>query len=358
METKEKNQTTKRTRSAAAQSTTGQRSRQAASTRTSAQSGTATRRRSAATAQAAKAAPEKRTSAASQTARKRKSTQQTQAAAPSPDVVYTPAKPFNRNRFLLRLLTVAAVVIALVFGISLFFKVDTVTVSGAEKYSPWMVMEASGIREGENLLTVDKVRASGKIIASLPYVESVRIAIQLPDTVHIEITEMDVVYSIKDTDDAWWLINSDGKVVLKTDSATAGEHTKILGIQLQSPEAGGQAQAAQIVVDYVINNGTGEIQAPQTTSGEPRLSAALSILQYLENNSMIGSIASVDVSDIADIQLWYGQQYQVKLGDTTELGYKISAMKAAIEKLEDYQQGILDVTFTTYPDQVVYKAFD
>ena len=42
----------------------------------------------------------------------------------SQEVVYLPPKPFNRNRLLLHLATVTAVVIALLLGVSLFFKVD------------------------------------------------------------------------------------------------------------------------------------------------------------------------------------------------------------------------------------------
>lgn len=293
-----------------------------------AQAGTGTHRRPAASDSKTAAARTKKVPSAS--ARKQ-SAPVRREAAPPPDVVYTPAKPFSRNRFLLRLATVVAVVMALVLGISIFFKVETVTVSGTEKYTPFMIQEASGIQDGDNLLTLDKVRASGKIIAALPYVESVRIAIQLPDTVHIEITEMDVVYSIKDTNDAWWLITSDGRVVVKADSATAGSHAQILGVTLENPSSG------------------------QTVSGDAHLSAALSILQYLESESIIGTVASVDVTDLTDIQLMYGRQYQVKLGDTTELGYKIRCMKSAIAELEDYQQGVLDVSFTLYPDQVSFK---
>ena len=37
------------------------------------------------------------------------------------DVVYIPPKPFRRGRFLLRLATVAAVVFALLLGMSIFF---------------------------------------------------------------------------------------------------------------------------------------------------------------------------------------------------------------------------------------------
>ena len=284
--------------------------------------------------------------------RKRRAAQPSTDPAPTPEVVYTPAKPFNRNRFLLRLVTVAAIVVAMVLGISIFFKVDVVTVSGAEKYTPFMVQEASGIKAGDNLLTLDKVRASGRIIAALPYVDTVRIGIQLPDTVNIEIKEMDVVYSIKDSSGAWWLVNADGRVILNADSATAGSHTQIVGVVLHRPVSGQQAEASDVEVSLGDAN-----QTAQNISGASRLSAALSILQYLEDNSVIGTVASVDVTDLSDIQLWYGKQYQVLLGDTTQLGYKIQCMKSAIAKLEHYQQGILDVTFTTYPDQVPFRPF-
>ena len=108
---------------------------------------------------------------------------------PDAEIVYTPSAPFNRGRFALRLATVVAVVLALLFGMSIFFKVANVTVSGNQKYSAWDISQAAGIQEGENLLTLSKARVSGNIISQLPYVKSVRIGIKLPDTVNIEITE-------------------------------------------------------------------------------------------------------------------------------------------------------------------------
>ena len=50
--------------------------------------------------------------------------------------------------------------------------------------------------------------------------------------------------------------------------------------------------------------------------------------------------------------------YQVKLGDNTQLGYKISMMEKMIDQMDDYQSGILDLTFTTYPDRGGYKPFN
>ena len=74
---------------------------------------------------------------------------------PTQDVVYTQPGPFNRNRFLLHLAAIVAVVFALLFGMSLFFKVEVVTVAGANKYTEWDVCQAAGIQMGENLLKAE-----------------------------------------------------------------------------------------------------------------------------------------------------------------------------------------------------------
>ena len=101
----------------------------------------------------------------------------------SRDIVYTAPKPFNRNRFLLRLATAVAIVLALILGMSIFFKVENVYVSGANKYTAWQVKEASGIKEGENLLTISRAKIAGRIRTELPYADNVRVGIKLPNSV-------------------------------------------------------------------------------------------------------------------------------------------------------------------------------
>lgn len=276
----------------------------------------------------------------------------------TPEVVYTPAQPFSRNRFLLRLLTVAAVVIAVIFGISIFFKVETVMVSGAEKYTAWEIREASGIEDGENLLTFSRARASGKITTALPYVKSARIGIKLPDTVIIEVVELDVVYAVKADDGTSWLMTSDGRIVEQTTASAAVSYTNVLGVQLESPEKGAQARASRITPGNGETAPEGETGMPVTAvSPDQQLETALTILQYLEANNIIGQAASVDVTDLSDLELWYGQQYQVKLGDASQLSRKIKDMKAVIDQMEDYQHGVLDITYGIWKDQVGYTPF-
>jgi len=327
-----------------------------AARRTDSGSGTTTRRKKQ-TAAPAREAARKRTAAAG---RKVSRPTRTKVTAPAPDVVYTPAKPFSRERFLIRLATVVAVVIALMFGISIFFRVEHVTVSGADKYTPYMIQQAAGIKEGDALLGLSDARICGKITSALPYVEDVSVAIRLPDTVHIEITELDVVYSIRDDKDAWWLITADGRVVTNADNATAGTYTKVEGVKLSDPISGGQAEAADVNTGLMVEDPVTGTMVPQFEPGDSRLAAALSILQYLEDNVIIGEVASVNVANLSELELWYGQRFQVKLGDTTELGYKIRCMNAAIngeDGLDDHDSGVLDISFTVYPDSIGYSVF-
>ena len=274
----------------------------------------------------------------------------------TPAAIYTQPVSFNSRRLTIQMITILGLVLALVLGMSVFFKVENVAVVGAQSYSPETIRDEAGIKKGENLLTLGRTRASGKIIANLPYVKSARIGIKLPDTVIIEIEEAAVFYSIQDQDGVWWLINSDGKVVEQTNAQTARNYTQVLGVTIYQPQAGEIGVATE---DAPIETDptTGEaVQALVT--GAQRLRYALQILQQLEVNDIVGDAASVDVSQIQDITLWYGTQYQVNLGSIADMDKKIVYMKNAIMQMNDYQTGILDISFTTWPDQVGYTPFD
>ena len=291
------------------------------------------------------------------------------------DVVYTQPKAFQRNRFFLRLVTVVAVVLALTLGMSIFFKVENVAVAGTQKYTPWDIREASGIQNGENLLSLNEAMVAGKIKTQLPYVNTVRLGIKLPDTVNIEITEYDVVYAIQSSDGSWWLMTSGGRMAESTTNVQADSYTKILGVQVEAPQIGQQAVAHQPVPETEpVEETTGEEETqPETTSLLPevttpveqpitvlaseQLSIAVNILQLMEANSILGGVNSINVTDPYRLQLWYEDRYQVLLGDSEQLEMKIKSMKQAIDQMTDYQRGELDVSFTTWPDQVGFTPF-
>ena len=310
--------------------------------------------------QSARRAAQRRRSA--QRARERK--EQEKRRKHRPAVSYTQPRPFHLNTLLLQIAVVLAVVAAITMGLSVFFKVKNVVVYGNRAYGAWTVQEASGIEAGDRLLSLNNARACGKIKTALPYVDTVRIGIKLPDTVNIYIEEFDVAYAIQTGDGTWWLMTSQGKAVEQIDGGTAGSYTKVLGVTLDNPVEGEPVKAV-ITQDAPASTQTedgatvpaGET-IPVTVTGTDRLNAALHILSCLENNDIVGEVASVDVSSLSNIELWYGQRFQVKLGDTGDMEKKITYMNRAISQLNDYEMGVLDVSFTTWPDQPGYTPFE
>ena len=98
--------------------------------------------------------------------------------------------------------------------------------------------------------------------------------------------------------------------------------------------------------------------APIVVTGAERMAVAQQILKALEANDIVGGAASVDVTQVDDIVLWYGSRYQVMLGDSANLSYKIACMYDAILQMSDYQTGILDVSFTQWENRVALTPFE
>lgn len=266
----------------------------------------------------------------------------------TPEVVYLAPKPFSRSRLILRLATVAAVVIALLLGLSIFFKVEKIEVSGCSQYSAWEVQQASGIQVGDQLLTFSIPRAAAMIKEELDYVKSVRIGISLPDTVKIEIVETKVTYALQDTDGNWWLISSEGKILEQCPAGKETEHTVVSGVTLRTGGVGDQAVAYEEPSD-----GT----TPVTVTAAQRLSVLLEIATALEQNGIIGQVASMDVTDLFEIELWYGDRFQVVLGDKTQIGTKVMCLKGFVVDYTEnrpYERGLLDISD---PNRIEYDSF-
>lgn len=275
-----------------------------------------------------------------------------------PEVTYTMPKPFRRGAFVLRLASVAAAVGAVILCLSLFFRVEDVVVSGTQKYTPWMIKEASGVEYGDSLLSIRDARVSGRIISQLPYVKQARVGIKLPGTVHIEIEELEVAYAIQARDGGWWLIAADGRVIEQIETTAAAKYTRIFGVQADAPRTDQKVLAVEHTpvqteppTEPTEGDGVTLPIVAQVTAAQ-RLDVVLVILQQLEENGVIGEIATIDVSNLNDITMEYGTRLRVVLGTEENLPYKIRYMAQAIAQIEDYQTGELDVSFK-YSDKAL-----
>ncbi len=226
-----------------------------------------------------------------------------------------------------------AIVAAVILGFIIFFKVQHIQVAGNSYYTPEEIIAAAGIETGDNLLTLSKETVAARIMADLPYVSGVQITRSLPNRVTISVTEFEVTYAIADSGGGWWLINREGRVLEQTTQAEAESHMRILGMTIAPPAVGDTLQAA-----------TAE-GADETELGAKQ-TAVLTLLPLLEQAEFVKQIVSVDLSASYAIELWYGEQFEVKLGTVDRLEYKLAYLSGVLEELPTYQSGIIDLTFS------------
>lgn len=265
---------------------------------------------------------------------------------PKPEIAYTQPRPFYRNRLIVQLLSVAAVVVAFTIGISIFFKVDTVTVTGASKYSAATIAEASAIRSGDSLLFFGRAGAAYKIKTKLPYVDTVRFRLELPGTVNIIVEEKDVAYAVQATDGSWWMMTADGMLAERTTSDVAENGSTIEGVILRNPKAGELAEAAQ-----------NDAQIGTATAAD-RLKVAVQILAQLERWELFAPATRIDVTDLFALRLYCGPDYRVELGDSGGMEEKIQMLKFALPQL-DGQGGVLKLVYNEEAEQweVIYQPW-
>lgn len=267
-----------------------------------------------------------------------------------PQLIYCAPKPMRRGKFLWMLASMVAVVVAVFMALSLFFRVDTITVAGADKYSPWMIREAAGVEPGDGLIGISKARIASRIVAKLPYVDEVKVSVRLPGTVEIEITELQVTYSIEDENGAWWLISSSGRAVERVTMEQALGYTRVEGLQIRTPKAG---ESVQAIPGQLVDPGDGTSVTLDQSQADEQLKALISVMTALEQNRIIGEVARIDITNSEDIRLEYPQLLTVLLGNSERIDYKINYMAAAVKQLEDRQSGELDLTLQ-YAENAIF----
>lgn len=219
-----------------------------------------------------------------------------------------------------KLLLTLAIAAAVVFGAAIFFRVRIVEVQGNAIYSAQSVAEASGICVGDNLLSVNKAAAAGKIRVALPYVEQVRVARILPDTVVLEVTESEAVFCVRDENGQAWLINFSGKVI---EQSAAAAEPAVEGLLLRDPVPG----------------------LPAESENTESLNAAVSLLGFLRGTGLTDCIRSVDVSKPYDLTMEVDGRFTVKLGGSDLMEYKMQFLEEVLGRLDTYQKGTIDLTF-------------
>ena len=142
----------------------------------------------------------------------------------------------RRFGVLYKLLTLVVVCAAAVLALTLFFKVESVEVTGNSRYSAQEIQDACGVSLGDNLYLLSKPDMVQRLHQQLPYIDEVRITRRLPNTLCVQVTEFSTVYAVEQ-EGTVWLLTSGGKIV--ETAAERGDTPLIDGCELlPRPSAG------------------------------------------------------------------------------------------------------------------------
>ena len=228
-------------------------------------------------------------------------------------------------RFLYKLLSMLIICVAIVVAITLFFKVEAITVSGQDRYTAQQVQDATGIQIGDNLYLLDKNEVADGIIEALPYIERIRINRKLPDTLAIEVQECGEPLALVQ-DGFAWLISPKGKIVEQAEETEAEKYAVISGCQLLAPSVGTQMA---IATEYAVQQ-----------------ESLLQLITALRDAGVMDQLDGIRLDDSEMIRMDYAGRFTVEMPYQADYAYKLRFLQEAIngEKIQDNMTGTFDMT--------------
>lgn len=224
---------------------------------------------------------------------------------------------------------------ALTGGATVFFRVETVTVTGNRRYTQEEIVAASGIQTGDNLYALNKVRIDRKIRTQLPYVGELAIHRSLPSTIHITVTEWEAVaqVAVPSAEQAAaaqeelaggepeakppvlaqepWLISVKGKLLEQAPADSKA--ITVTGLTAVAPQAGNMLQVPE-----------GE---------KTRLEALTALLGAMEEAELFAEVSQIRL-EATRLIVRYADRFDVEMRLNADFGYSIRVMQAVREQME------------------------
>ena len=212
---------------------------------------------------------------------------------------------------------------ALVFGLSVFFRVSEISVEGNSIYTDEEIIEASGLEEGDNLFFINRISAVSRIFSRLPYVNEATVERTFPNKIQITVNEgRAIAYVVYEN--SYYALDQSGKVLSEIDAEGTLELIRVKGLIPEEPENGEELKTDD--------------------SQSAALSYLNDLLYQIGYNEMEKDITYIDVEDVSNPSFDYLGRFTVKMGSHKDLEYKFLLLLSAIDEMEDGDRGTLDLS--------------
>lgn len=260
----------------------------------------------------------------------------------------------SRFGFLLKVLCVLTLLVALTVGVTVFFRVEQVVVSGNSRYTQEDVVAATGIQVGDNLYRMNKFQINQEVRRALPYVNELNIMRKLPNTILITVTEWDAVAQILPTAETVTEVDEEPGEEIPVETAGEAWLISVGGKLLEKAPADSPAIEVSGLTALIPRAGT-----PLAVSQEeqPKLDGLLALLSALESGSLMDRVTWIRVEG-THIVMDYAGRFEAKLPLNEDFAYHLSVIETVIPQIDNkhgpQSTGSMDLTQKDY--QLVFSV--
>ncbi len=216
------------------------------------------------------------------------------------------------------LATVTGVIFGIVFLLSRFFSVNSISVNENEKYSSSEVIDAGDLHVGENLVFLNTKSSEEKIYKSLTYIDEVSVRKKFPNKIEVSVGIAEPKYSVKSGEE-YWVMSSKNKILEKSPELSS-ELINISGAEIVANKFG-KAEYKNLESKKLVEE----------------------ILVAFESKEL-KSVKEIDISDLQNIHVNYDNRININLGDKEDIDYKVLTAKEIINnKISISEKGILNL---------------
>ena len=108
--------------------------------------------------------------------------------------------------------------------------------------------------------------------------------------------------------------------------------------------SGGQKQRIAIVRALAMAPEVMLFDEPTSALDPEIVGEVLDVMKELDGTGLLEHIRVIDVEKEYDMSIWYDERYEIKLGGTDELAYKIRYLCSILDQLSEFQAGTIDLT--------------
>jgi len=207
-----------------------------------------------------------------------------------------------------------------------FCKVGEIGVSPSGLYDAQDIIETSGIKIGDNLFSFRSSEVASRISRAFPYLSDVTVRRVIPSGVSISFSHEMGSIAIRLGEDYYAL--DDSQRVLK---------------RCDDPDDGG-VHRVTVVSDRISRCVVGE----KIEYNDVNLFDMVDdICRAVELNDVLDKIDTIDLTDKFDVTMDYDSRFEIKLGNTENIRYKIAMVVKVVAQLYEDDRGEIDVRETS-----------